>query len=312
MRQRDKYVDIAKGIAILLIVCIHTEVFGVFGYPLAFIAVPIFFFMSGFYDRAERGIKVWLPRSLKTLIFPAFIWVVLVTLYVQFLGFFKDRSWGEFPFDWYNIVGKNGPAWFLFALLYAKVLTWGMLQLKLPKVLIGGASLVIGYIGMKINMPLLFDEGCAALPLYVSGKYLYSYMEKLLLSKSLLIVGMVALFAYCGNYTSFTIVPQANGVYAPFYILALLAMLLAFLPFIYVSGKLQGQKWLDSLGKHSLGIMLLHAPMCHTAAVVLNRVFDKGSLMWICSFLVAYVLIVFVAYKFSVLIERYCPVLLGK
>lgn len=27
MKQRDKYVDIAKGIAILLIVCIHTEVF---------------------------------------------------------------------------------------------------------------------------------------------------------------------------------------------------------------------------------------------------------------------------------------------
>lgn len=141
MKQRDKYVDIAKGIAILLIVSIHTEVFGVFGYPLTFIAVPIFFFMSGFYDRSERGVKIWLPKSLKTLILPAFIWIVLVTLYVQLLGFVKDRSWGEFPFDWYNMVGKNGPAWFLFALLYAKILVWMLLKMKLPKVLIGGQVL---------------------------------------------------------------------------------------------------------------------------------------------------------------------------
>lgn len=28
--------------------------------------------------------------------------------------------------------------------------------------------------------------------------------------------------------------------------------------------------------KRSLGIMLLHSPMCHTAAVVLNRVFELG------------------------------------
>lgn len=140
MKQRDKFVDIAKGIAILLIICIHTEVFGAFGYPLTFVAVPIFFFMSGFFDRSERGVKVWLPKALKTLILPAFIWIVLATLYVQFLGFVKDRSWGELPFDWYNIVGKNGPAWFLFALLYAKIMLWAMLRMKLPKVLMGGGK----------------------------------------------------------------------------------------------------------------------------------------------------------------------------
>ena len=55
-RKRDTYVDVAKGIGILLIISIHTEVFGVMGYPLSFIAVPVFFFMSGFYDRAERNL----------------------------------------------------------------------------------------------------------------------------------------------------------------------------------------------------------------------------------------------------------------
>ena len=42
MRQRDNFVDVAKEIGILLIVCIHTEVFGVIGKPLTFIAVTVF------------------------------------------------------------------------------------------------------------------------------------------------------------------------------------------------------------------------------------------------------------------------------
>ena len=56
IKHRDNFIDVAKGIGIMLIISIHTEVFGVMGYPLSFIAVPVFFFMSGFYDRAERNI----------------------------------------------------------------------------------------------------------------------------------------------------------------------------------------------------------------------------------------------------------------
>ena len=176
----------------------------------------------------------------------------------------------------------------------------------------GGASLIIGYWGMNHNMPLLFDEGCAALPLYVAGKYMYPHMKRLLASRLLLFVGIISLLIYCCKYCSFTIVPQANGLYAPFYLGALLSMVLVFFPFLYVSGKLQSQKWLDNIGQHSLGIMLLHAPMCHTAAVVLNRIFVVGSLPWIGCFLVAYVAIVVLAYWLTVVIERYSPVLLGK
>lgn len=140
-RKRDTYVDVAKAIGILLIVSIHTEVFGVMGYPLSFIAVPVFFFMSGFYDRSERNIGQWLPKSLRTLILPAIIWILIATAYIKLLGYVKDRSWGENPFNFYIMTGDNGPAWFLFALLYAKVLTWGMIRIKLPKfVLWGGQS----------------------------------------------------------------------------------------------------------------------------------------------------------------------------
>lgn len=311
-RKRDTYVDVAKGIGIMLIVSIHTEVFGVMGYPLSFIAVPVFFFMSGFYDRVERNIDQWFPKSLRTLILPAIIWILIATAYIKLLGYVKDRSWGENPFNFYIMTGGNGPAWFLFALLYAKVLTWGMIRIKLPKFVLWGGSLLIGYVGMSINMPLLFDEGCAALPLYVTGKLAYPYLREIMENKGLLVAEIIALSLYLWHLVSFSIVPQSNGNFSPYYLAALGLMLLCFIPFLVISEKLQNQKWLVTLGQHSLGIMLLHAPMCHTAAVILNRVFEPASIYWIVSFLIAYVVIVFVSYWGTVLIERYIPIMLGK
>lgn len=311
-RKRDTYVDVAKAIGILLIVSIHTEVFGEFGYPLSFIAVPVFFLMSGFYDRSERNIGQWFPKSLRTLILPAVIWILIATAYGKILGYAKDRSWGENPFSLYNMTGGNGPAWFLFALLYAKVLIWGLMKIKMPKFALWGGSLLIGYAGMNINMPLLFDEGCAALPLYVTGKLVYPYLREIMENKGLLVAGIIALCLYLWHLVSFMIVPQSNGNFTPYYLVALGLMLLCFVPFLFISEKLQSQKWLVSLGQHSLGIMLLHAPMCHTAAVILNRVFEPASLYWIVSFLIAYVCIVFVSYWCTILIERYVPIMLGK
>ena len=193
IKHRDNFIDVAKGIGIMLIVSIHTEVFGVMGYPLSFIAVPVFFLMSGFYDRSERNIGQWFPKSLRTLILPAIIWILIATAYIKLLGYVKDRSWGENPFSLYSMTGDNGPAWFLFALLYTKVLTWGLIKLKIPKFVLWGSSLLIGYAGMNINMPLLFDEGCVALPLYVTGKLVYPYLREIMENKGLLVAGIIAL-----------------------------------------------------------------------------------------------------------------------
>lgn len=125
MTERDLYVDVAKGICMLLIICIHTEVFQVIGMPLTFIAVPMFFFMSGFYDRSGKPFNSWFPKSLRTLILPAIVWCVVGKAYSECLTFVKDRQFSPVAFDWFNPCEGNGPAWFLFALIYAKIISWG-------------------------------------------------------------------------------------------------------------------------------------------------------------------------------------------
>lgn len=95
MEERDKFVDIAKGLGILLIVCIHTEVFDVIGMPLVFIAVPVFFYMSGFYDHSERAFSQWLPKSFRTLIIPAVICFNRYCLYKIFRLLERSKLGGK-------------------------------------------------------------------------------------------------------------------------------------------------------------------------------------------------------------------------
>lgn len=161
-------------------------------------------------------------------------------------------------------------------------------------------------------MPLLLDEGMAALPLYYTGKLLYPQLKNIYANILLIATGLVALSAFLTHYVYYTIVPLNNGCYAPCYIIAIMSVMLVFVPVLCLSDKMKTNKALQKIGNHSLGIMLLHAPMCHTAAVILNRVFDKGSLIWTVCFLAAYILIVITSYYFAVMIERCCPALLGK
>ena len=311
-KKRDAYVDVAKGICILLIVCIHAEVFGVIGMPITFIAVPMFFFMSGFYDRTNKPFIQWFPKALRTLIVPAVIWIIVGGIFHELLQFIKTRQIEPITFDYLNPCTYNGPAWFLFALLYAKILTWFLPTIKIPIFLMILLSLFLGYLGSTFQMPMLIDEGFAAFPLYLSGKLLYPYLKRLYSNYLMVILGLLSLSTFLFSWVSYTIVPIDNGLYQPLYIVALVAINFVFFPVLLLSSWLQRCSMLQSLGSHSLGIMLLHAPMCHTAAVILNRLFDKGSMVWIVLFMVAYIAIVFISYFITLMIEKKMPFLLGK
>lgn len=311
MKQRDEYVDVAKGICIMLIVCIHAEVFGVIGMPFTFIAVPMFFFMSGFYDRSSKPIEQWLGKSLISLILPAIIWISIGLIYSILLQSVKGKI-DPVSFDINNIATGNGPAWFLFALLYAKICTWAMLKTKLNSYVLLPLSFVVGYIGSTYQMPLFVDEGLASVPLYFTGKLVYPRIKEIYKNKLFLLGGIVCLAVFLMHYVYYTIVPLGNGCYKPYYLLAILVTMMVFLPVLYLSEKLICLNILGKLGRRSLGIMLLHAPMCHTAAVILNRVFEKGTAVWVICFIIAYFIIIGVSYFFTLIIENYCPILLGK
>lgn len=310
MNQRDRYVDVAKGLCMLLIICIHTEVFEIIGMPLTFIAVPMFFFMSGFYDRSEKPFTQYVIKSAKTLLYPAFVWCVIGALYLSLLTYLKSRE-VNFIFDICSPCHYDGPAWFLLSLFFTKVIIWGVIRTKLSQFLLLPICFGIGYLGSMYQMPLNIDEALAAVPLYYCGKLLYPKLKDMINNNWIALFGFIILLLFIFTPYYYNIGPS-NPLFRPYYLLAIGGAFLVFFMILYVSSLLSNVKCLQVYGEKTLGIMLIHSLMCHTAAVVLNRVFDKGSTLWIICFLIAYALIVVLSYYITAIIEKKCPILLGQ
>lgn len=317
---RDVTIDIAKGLCILLVVCIHSEVFSFAPMPVEFVAVPMFFFMSGCFDRSNRPFSSVMAKGVRTLVFPACVWTLISGLYLGVLKVAKGEP-PLFHFDIFTPCTTNGPCWFLVALFWTRLLMWLLEHAFRPKALQAAAVVLLGWLGFRQMLPLYFDDALVALPLYYAGKAAYArrslWRWRSPAGVLLLVAGLASLLAFAFHGLSFTILPGTWGVegsgggYQPFYLAALAGIVLVFPLVMFVSSLLVSQSWLSRLGGQTLGILVVHSPMCHTLAVVLNRLMVKGSVAWIACFLAGYVVIVAASYALAVFVRRRCPLLFG-
>ena len=136
-KKRDIYVDVSKGIAMLMVVSIHTEVFHEINFPYPIIAVPFFFFMSGFFDKSDKPLRQWIGKTSLSLIGTTVIWTTIKFVYLSFLNLVKT-GFSVSALSTVPYLFNFGVAWFLVALFYAKILVWLFSKLKLPVYSCGG------------------------------------------------------------------------------------------------------------------------------------------------------------------------------
>lgn len=124
MRQRLNYIDIAKGIGIILVVLSHTDYSNIMHFALAFY-VPIFFFCSGYTTSpmtTETVMKQNFVKHATKLIKPyIFFNLILILIFRQFylqgfIGVFYSR-YCLFPLNspepYRFLINGNYPLWFL-------------------------------------------------------------------------------------------------------------------------------------------------------------------------------------------------------
>jgi fucose 4-O-acetylase-like acetyltransferase len=309
-RQRDIYVDVAKCIAMLLVVRIHTEVFDTIRAPYPLIAVPLFFFLSGFYDNTDKPLKEWLPKTFKRLFLVGVIWVLISFAYVSLLHYLKDHTF-EIHCTWQKPLIGGGATWFLFALFHAKCLVWIINKIKIPDYIILLLMILFGGVISRIDLPLLLDEGFAAIPFYYAGKVCYPLINRhWKIICWLAVIGMVCIMLMPMKWFPNVLISygQRSFYMYPVYFLMTIS---SFASVIWLSKKLENQKWLANYGKQTLGILVLHPLMLHTCAIILNRVLVKGSVPWIITFVGCYIIVCILCYYCSRWISKHFPVLLG-
>lgn len=204
-KTRIEYIDLAKGLCIILVVIYHMIEYYSLEMPLnnffkAF-RLPLYFFLSGMFFKKYNGFYDFLRRKVNKLIVPFIFWFLFLSVFVSSLlsqigiVLWSTRSitiWDKLT-DWITAeTFPNAPIWFILCLFEVNILFYlcliftekkkkGTLMLFISCLLGGGIGILLWY--FKVNLPIYIDSSFTALPFFMFG-YLVTRKTKLLVPQS--------------------------------------------------------------------------------------------------------------------------------
>ncbi|WP_270573426.1 acyltransferase family protein [Bacillus glycinifermentans] len=330
MPKRIDWIDVSKGLGIILVVLGHTPTTDWLKTFIFSFHMPLFFFLSGLvYHDANMTFLSFLYKKVKTLLLPYFIFSALAYLFwffverhftfsgsadvdplVPFKGIFYSM-----PDDY--MLTHNPALWFLTCLFVVEMLFFVMrngLKARYVVFIVMLCALLsyFNYQYFEIKLPWNIEVALTALSFYTAGYFLKHDLRNVKHRKALLIA--VILFIAVGFLQSrnVRVDMRANeyGNMAIFYITSFLGTA----GVIFASFKLQYAAPLQFLGKNSLVILVLHYPVIRALKAVvyylMNVSLDEtyGSVVW-SGLYTAATLMIMVPCIF--ILNRY-PVLLGR
>ena len=113
-KQRDKSIDIAKGIGIILVVYGHMVC--PIKEEILLFHMPLFFLLSGYFFSPKDSVKDFLRKKSKALLVPFVLFYILSFLYMVISKILKGESFISYILSFQSFVAPNPPLWFLLSL----------------------------------------------------------------------------------------------------------------------------------------------------------------------------------------------------
>jgi len=179
-KQRIEFIDLAKGVCILLVVMGHS------GFPLdipgwSIVRMPLYFMLSGLFFKDYGGWWQFIIKKTNKILIPFLFFYLLGNVCFYLIKYFKPELlitdargiWDLFD----NRQFFNGPIWFLLALYWCNVFFCGItLHVKneaaqfVVVCLLGIVGWFLGYKGWFV--PLFIDVALTAMPFFTMGYFL--------------------------------------------------------------------------------------------------------------------------------------------
>jgi len=135
MKQRIDYIDIAKGIAILLVMAGHSSLHtSITDFIFAF-HMPFFFMISGVTTNYDMEWKPFIAGKVKHLLLPFLIYSVIVSILQCHLS---PLSTSDYYIDFLCHGWKGIALWFVPVLFIAQIVTFFISKLNITHVCVGG------------------------------------------------------------------------------------------------------------------------------------------------------------------------------
>lgn len=234
MNKRIEYIDLAKGICIMMVVYLHCTSDGG-GFPfleskLCTFRMPLYFILSGLFFKEYGGFGYFLIKKVNKLLIPFLTFYFLIGIVMSYLYnlFFQNETHYlslKYIFSFYYEHFNNMPnaIWFLLCLfevnllfyllfMLSKVVNYSDVLLCIMSLLIGIGGYLMGV--YNVNLPIWIDTSFSVVPFFCFGyilkqktKFLYPNITDIY-NIGLLFLCLVIVFilgdtvSYTDNYFS--------------------------------------------------------------------------------------------------------------
>ena len=211
--QRINWIDWAKALGILLVVMGHSNYAQDDINPMIFmIHMPLFFVVSGYLFKTDKGLKAITQSNIRTLLVPYILFNAIWMVYILVTALIKlllgiDPEWTSFMDTLYQTVAGIpgnlfcGTSWFLLALIWCKYILYafergGYLWKKAFVGILWMATFIAIQI-YKPESPFCFNAGVAGCLWFAIGYYIKKYGAKINVLKWIWAIAIPFAFIVC-------------------------------------------------------------------------------------------------------------------
>lgn len=191
--KRIDFIDLSKGICILLVIFSHCEecfpIKGDYKFVLSSFRMPLYFMLSGMFFKSYGNFKTFIKKKVNKLIIPFLFFYIVIALIlpmiVRYCNIYPMLDIGKgimYVFCIYNENFNGMPMgiWFLWCLFIVNIISYCILWIAnciskdykdvihiMTSILIGSVGYYLGR--YQINLPLYIDSAMTAMPFFSVG-----------------------------------------------------------------------------------------------------------------------------------------------
>lgn len=338
VKKRIKYIDIAKAIAMIIIVIGHTLVHskhcsGIFWFLYSF-NVALFFILSGITFKVNDTFGCFVKKKFLRIMIPYFIWaIVFIIPYLIFgknignsletkqsfelLNVIKNTLYGN---GINNALKQNTSLWFLPALFSMECIYYFVIKIANDKYdyIKFPILITIGFLFTKY-FPLILPWGINSVIQIGAGTFYvgyllkkYNILDKIFNPGTMLFLVITGIIIYIINDKHINYVDYKYGNYFLTLIIGICFSIIT----IYISYIIKNNKKLEYIGKNTMGILIFHKIIILIFQTKLGYISKllKDSNLVIELFLTIIIVLLSITISIAIttVVRKICPMVLGE
>ncbi len=277
--KREKFIDIAKGIGILLVILGHLNTGGQYSRNLIYaFHMPLFFLLSGVFSNTNIEFKQYFLKNLKRIYVPFATFLGIDLLFSLLIAIFNNSNIASILYNYlHSFFGvrffiSNRPLWFLFALFFIQTVYYYISKsnfLKLLAIALG-VFVVATCKVFEYKHGVMYIIALPCLSFYVLGDifrtYILTLSEKVNAHKlKYIFATTLLLFVFVFTSIQNETVDMSKYVYGNwmlFFTGALLGSFVLLVISVFFSNSKLLTKWLTFFGENTIIILVTHYYLC--------------------------------------------------